>query len=1683
MKKILILMGMVLFFAHSKAQTGATCATALTFDSTNINGSPQELQVQSSQWYVFNALNTKIDIAIQFVQGADKVTKAVLWGSACNSLIKITDDTISSGTDSLLMLSTTSITNGATYFLQIFKSNGTDSTYFKADLNFLFPPPLCSSCSLPVVPCDLICNGNFETYTSLPTGQDQVNRSCPWVKANLNTPDYLYVGATGGMGVPGNLFGTQSSSTFGHSGYAGIVTRNPTGYFEQFYQKMKAPMIAGKSYAVEMKVSLSDYSKHKINGLGMYFSSGDPYQAVWGSIAFVSAQTVTSGATYITNTGGWTTLTWTYVAVGGEAYATVGCFGGGIASTTPALTPPGGGGVYAYYYIDDISVKEIVTPVVTATPSTICNGSSSALASSPTGTGFVFSWSPSTGLSDPTISNPTAAPTSTTTYSVTITNANSCSGTTPVTVTVNPLPTVNAVGNITVCKDDVISASNFTSTPTGATFAWTNTNTNIGIAASGSGNVSSFTAANGTAAPITGTISVTPTLAGCVGTPLTYTITVNPKPTVTSGSIPNITVCKNGTISATSFASTTTGTTFSWTNSNATIGLAASGTGNIASFTGLNTTTAPNIATITVTPSANGCTGIPATYTITVNPLTTVNAISSFTVCRYASVAASNFTSPTTGATFSWTNSNTAIGLAASGSGNVPVFTATNTTASPISGLITVTPSYGGCPGTPSTYTITINPGPTITASASPTSIALGTSSTLSSTSSTGTYTWTPAATLSNPAISNPVATPNVTTTYTVSTTNSYGCSVSATATVTVTYAQCGLHIDNDILSNSTSSAVFGAGPVVNKNIHVAANVTLTINNSIIFSGCNFNMEAGSKIVIQAPRTLTLTDKTHLFACNDMWDGIYVPAQTSIIVQNHAFIEDATNAVVSQGGGSFTINTAIFNRNYKAVDVQTYGNIHPGTIVNTVFTSRYIPSFVSTGNVSNYTVSGVIGFPLTSFPAANMRSPNSGARSPFGVVATDVVSLNIGSASGTLNIFDYLGCGISLARTDSKIYNNQFQNMAAISTCVGCPALLARGVSAIGTATGTYSVEVGGSLTGQLNTFSNIYEAVYLQNYKTSKVLNNTITNSSTSTGTTGVGRNGIIVQPSENNSVFVQENSVNDCATGIWINRNNAASINTVDLVVNSNTVSADASGFCTNGIYVTDLLAGTTLVPTTSEIRDNVVTETINCISLSNIKKPLNVESNSVTVRYATTLARNGIKAVGCQNVSIITNHTKYNNVGGTAYTSGGNPLAYGIFLQNSSNMIVSCNLVEDAARSLVFQGTCTSPTATGFGITQNTMRRAQDGFVLFTSGVIGTQGSSTVASNNYWDMTTTPTFANSQTYTMVTDANTASVLYMNSPTTGANATMPTNNKTSLTLGTHNYLSGSGLNTSTGSPASCSLVPAFAEGGGGDELQMNGISESMDASGDHVSMLENTINEEIPDEDIRWMREKYVFDAIMDDNLSGNAVLDSFYNAEHNFAELRSIEDAIMAADYAQAGTLNTALVPVNTIESNQQVVNALIISQLLDSAYIYTTADLSALYDIALLCPVTSGYAVYQARNMLMSIEEKVIDFEDHCEEAELRLAEKLTAMKREATHSFRLYPNPNNGNMLLEYNIAESDAGFFEITDITGKKILRNELQKGENKLRVKNEQLEAGVYIYHIVINNKIVKSDKLLIIK
>ena len=344
-------------------------------------------------------------------------------------------------------------------------------------------------------------------------------------------------------------------------------------------------------------------------------------------------------------------------------------------------------------------------PALSVTPSStqICQGTSTILtASSDPGASLV--WSPGGA----TTASITVSPTSTTTYTCTAT-LNGASSTVTSVVNVLPSPVVNPVTSSAYCDNQIVPSIVFSGT-SGATFNWTNSNTLNGIPSSGIGNIPGYTADVTTNSLQTGNIVVTPSLNGCSGAPMTFSISLNPTPTTFQF---DSDWCHGQT--ATPIVMQGNYTSVQWTNSNSSIGQVASGTGVLPSFVASNLGSSVANAQITVIPyySFGGatCSGSPFTFLYRVYPNGTINPNPDINICGGSAVPAINFSGNTT--IFNWTNSNTSIGLAASGTGSISTFSAPNVQTITTSSVI-VSPSFPAnnfsCVGAADTFLITIYP-------------------------------------------------------------------------------------------------------------------------------------------------------------------------------------------------------------------------------------------------------------------------------------------------------------------------------------------------------------------------------------------------------------------------------------------------------------------------------------------------------------------------------------------------------------------------------------------------------------------------------------------------------------------------------------------------------------------------------------------------------------------------------------------------------------------------------------------------------------------------------------------------------------------------------------------------------------------------------------------------------------
>jgi gliding motility-associated-like protein len=309
----------------------------------------------------------------------------------------------------------------------------------------------------------------------------------------------------------------------------------------------------------------------------------------------------------------------------------------------------------------------------------------------------------------------------TVTYTV-VATANGCSGSSASsTILINPNPVVTATPPVSVCSGQSIGAFNFTSTPASATYAWSNSNTSVGLSANGVGNISSWVApVNLSGGPYVATVSVTPTLNGCVGPASNFTITVNPTPTLTVNP-QSATICSGVAINL-NCLSNVASATFSWVTAATNVTGATNGSnGNgaiLITQTLTNSGTSVGNVSYTITPQAGQCIGQPVTVPIVVNPIPAVTLTPATQVICSGSNAIINITGSIPNTNYAWTVSNNAnVTGALAGNGNAINQTLTNLSTQSQLQNYSVTPSLSGCTGAPVVAVVTVNPTPVITPS------------------------------------------------------------------------------------------------------------------------------------------------------------------------------------------------------------------------------------------------------------------------------------------------------------------------------------------------------------------------------------------------------------------------------------------------------------------------------------------------------------------------------------------------------------------------------------------------------------------------------------------------------------------------------------------------------------------------------------------------------------------------------------------------------------------------------------------------------------------------------------------------------------------------------------------------------------------------------------------------------
>lgn len=632
-----------------------------------------------------------------------------------------------------------------------------------------------------------------------------------------------------------------------------------------------------------------------------------------------------------------------------------------------------------------------------------------------------------------------------------------------ITATINPIPVILTSPGGSSCGPGIVNMS--ATATAGSTINWFVATTGGSF---GTGNSSNTP----TTISTTTTYYIDATLNGCTtASRVPIIATVNPALTFTCGTQTNTSVTFDWTP-----VSGATSYDYTYTKSSGGAAITGNTTANTLNVLGLSPSES---VTISVKPNGSPCSIFVGPFTCSASlcntPLT--NQIVDIKKCANAIIPIQTFTSPLATATFKWVNDNTAIGLAANGTGDIPSFTTANVTTTQIAKITVnaIDPLPPFCTGPDMVFYITVNPLPTVTVN-SPSACA-GTNAIVSANSGTvGTYfyAWSVPATVTPPGDVASFST-TVAGNYSVVMTNTATTCFSASATGTVTINPLPTVTVNTLPvcfgNSATVIAVPGIAGVYNYTWSVPSGASLpgnvasfstsvAGNYSVIIADANCSsISASNIVVINSLPTVTVNNPTVCAGSSAIVTAIPGIAGT----YNYAWTVPAT-AIAPGNVASFGTTVA---GNYSVIITNSTTTCSSasasGTVTVTPLPSLILSSMPVTTNQSlcintaitpiTYSVGGsATGATVTGLPAGITGSFSSGVFTISG----------ISTVAGTFNylVTTTAGClpAVSLGGT---ITVRPLSTLVLTSSAATTSQILC-----MNTALNAITYTVGGSATG-----------------------------------------------------------------------------------------------------------------------------------------------------------------------------------------------------------------------------------------------------------------------------------------------------------------------------------------------------------------------------------------------------------------------------------------------------------------------------------------------------------------------------------------------------------------------------------------------------------------------------------------
>lgn len=217
---------------------------------------------------------------------------------------------------------------------------------------------------------NLVPNGDFEAYTSLPNSSGDWDFCTGWSNVNGNfgswpyaTPDYFHTLGSGGGQLPNAAFGTLNPQQ--GNAIMGLYSLHSSQLNSRDYiaTQLSSPLVVGTTYTISFWLSSANSNRY-------YGSSSSHFGVQLTMAAMSQVQHENIGgipqAEIVTNPWhpNWVFYSFTYVATSAFQYVTVGNFYNDAATTSTLFDNTANYPSGSYYFIDDLKIEaSVVLPI------------------------------------------------------------------------------------------------------------------------------------------------------------------------------------------------------------------------------------------------------------------------------------------------------------------------------------------------------------------------------------------------------------------------------------------------------------------------------------------------------------------------------------------------------------------------------------------------------------------------------------------------------------------------------------------------------------------------------------------------------------------------------------------------------------------------------------------------------------------------------------------------------------------------------------------------------------------------------------------------------------------------------------------------------------------------------------------------------------------------------------------------------------------------------------------------------------------------------------------------------------------------------------------------------------------------------------------------------------------------